>query len=94
MTSIVCSIQYYLKGTQERVKSVCGRPYILYTPEGEGGLLLLRSLSSFINLVLAGEVAPLARPFFFGASLIALTKKDGGVRPITVGCTLRRLAAK
>ena len=26
--------------------------------------------------------------------LIALNKKDGGVRPIAVGCTLRRLAAK
>ena len=34
------------------------------------------------------------RPFFFGASLTALTKKEGGIRPIAVGCTLRRLAAK
>ena len=33
-------------------------------------------------------------PYFFGASLVALEKKDGGVRPIAVGCTLRRLAAK
>ena len=33
------------------------------------------------------------RPFFFGASVIALNKKDGGVRPIAVGCTLRRLVA-
>ena len=32
--------------------------------------------------------------FFFGANLIALQKKDGGVRPIAVGCTLRRLVAK
>ena len=34
------------------------------------------------------------RPFFFGASLVALRKKAGGVRPIAVGCTLRRLVAK
>jgi len=34
------------------------------------------------------------RPFFFGASLVALEKKLRGVRPITVGCTLRRLVAK
>ena len=34
------------------------------------------------------------RPFFFGANLTALQKKSGGVRPIAVGCTLRRLAAK
>lgn len=34
------------------------------------------------------------RPFFFGASLITLTKKGGGMRPIAVGNTLRRLSAK
>ena len=32
--------------------------------------------------------------FLFGASLIALEKKGGGIRPIAVGCTLRRLVAK
>ena len=36
----------------------------------------------------------LAQPYFFGATLTALNKKDGGVRPIAVGCTLRRLVAK
>ena len=34
------------------------------------------------------------RPLFFGASLVALEKKTGGVRPIAVGCSLRRLVAK
>ena len=33
-------------------------------------------------------------PIFFGASLVGLDKPDGGIRPIAVGCTLRRLAAK
>ena len=33
-------------------------------------------------------------PVFGGASLCALSKKDGGIRPIAVGCTLRRLVAK
>ena len=32
-------------------------------------------------------------PLLFGASLTALNK-DGGVRPIAVGCTLRRLVGK
>ena len=32
--------------------------------------------------------------FFFGASLIPLSKKDGGVRPIAIGQTLRRVVAK
>ena len=56
--------------------------------------VLLSSLASFLTLILKGEVPPSIRPFFFGASLTALRKKDGGVRPIAVGCTLRRLAAK
>ena len=33
-------------------------------------------------------------PLFFGASLVALEKMSGGVRPIAVGCSLRRLIAK
>ena len=52
------------------------------------------SLTKFVNLVISGEIAATARPFFFGATLIGLNKKDGGVRPIAIGCTLRRLAAK
>ena len=31
---------------------------------------------------------------FFGGRLIALSKKDGGIRPIVIGGTLRRLASK
>lgn len=34
------------------------------------------------------------RKFFFGTTLIALGKKDGGVRPTAMGCTLWRLASK
>ena len=36
----------------------------------------------------------MVKPFFFGTTLVALNKKSGGVRPIAVGCTLRRLVAK
>ena len=60
----------------------------------EAGMRLLASLTEFVNLVLRGEVPEFARKVFYGASLCALGKKDGGVRPIAVGCTLRRLAAK
>ena len=42
-----------------------------------------------------GSLTPeYARPIFFGATLIPLKKKDGGIRPIAVGQTLRRLVAK
>ena len=45
-------------------------------------------------MVLRGKTPASIHPFFFGASLMALTKKEGGIRPIAVGCTLCRLAAK
>ena len=59
-----------------------------------GGEALIEALSSFISLILSGQTPIAIRPYFFGASLIALEKKGGGIRPIAVGCTLRRLAAK
>jgi len=43
---------------------------------------------------LGGPVGPPLRPSVIPRALIALRKKDGGVRPIAVGDTLRRLVAK
>ena len=58
-----------------------------------GGPVLLSELTTLVNIILQGKIPRTARPLFFGANLTALTNKDG-VRPIAVGCTLRRLAAK
>ncbi len=67
----------------------------LFDPSmSECRLLLLPSLVSFIQFALEGRVAPFVCPFFFSANLIALHKPGGGVRPITVGCTLHCLIAK
>ena len=55
---------------------------------------LLSSITAFINVLLAGNVPSSVRPFLYGGSITALNKKGGGVRPIAVGCTWRRLAAK
>ena len=60
----------------------------------EAGSRLLTSLTRLINLVLEGSVPEFVRAIFYGAHLCALNKKDGGIRPIAVGCTLRRLAVK
>ena len=66
----------------------------------EGGGLwitspLLDQLTDFINLLLSGvPVPPEVRTILFGASVTVLTKKGGGIRPIAVGVTWRRLAAK
>ena len=67
---------------------------LIATGAGGGCEALLRALVPFIELVLSGNTPVSIRPFFFGANLIALQKKDGGIWPIAVGCTLRRLAAK
>ena len=55
---------------------------------------LLPTLASFVQLVLEGRTTLSIRPFFFGTNLTALHKKDGGIFPITLSCTLRRLVAK
>ena len=44
--------------------------------------------------MLAGKVNQDVRHVFFGANLLALKKSDGGLRPIAIGSTLRRLVAK
>ena len=59
-----------------------------------GGRELLSALTSFISHILQGNVPLSVHPILFGATLIALRKKEGGIRPIAIGFTLRRLAAK
>jgi hypothetical protein len=61
---------------------------------GEAGAQLLKALTAFTNMALRGELPNFALPYFYGASLLALNKKDGGIRPIAVGNSLRRLVTK
>ena len=61
-----------------------------FAAEGEG-INLLHAVTDFINYILC---PPSVRPIFYGATLISLKKKDGSLRPIAVGFTLRRLIAK
>ena len=61
---------------------------------GESGQALLRNLTALCNIIAAGQLAPTVCQFFFGARLIGLAKKDGGIRPIAVGNTLRRVVSK
>jgi len=61
---------------------------------GDAGHRLLARLTDFSNMCLSGRVPAAVQPVFCGASLCALNKKDGGIRPIAVGNTFRRLVAK
>jgi hypothetical protein len=60
----------------------------------ESGSELLSSITAFINLLLVGHCNSAVTPHLFGGTLYALEKKSGGIRPIAVGFTWRRLAAK
>jgi len=55
---------------------------------------LLITITDFVNGLFMGIVPEDIRSIFFGGKLIALSKKDGGLRPIAIGYTLRRLTAK
>jgi hypothetical protein len=51
-------------------------------------------LTTLVNLLNKGQVPHDVQPWLCGALLMALPKKDGSARPISVGETLRRLTAK
>ena len=55
----------------------------------------LDMLCRFFNeTVLPGNIPCSVCPTFYGAKLFGLSKPDGGIRPIAVGITLRRLISK
>ena len=62
---------------------------------GEISKNVLESISTLLNdIIYPGKVPAEIREKFFGARLIALSKADGGLRPIAIGNTIRRLAGK
>jgi len=67
---------------------------LLHVQNGDAGRKLLESITALTTVILNGEVPSSLCPYFFGASLTALMKKTGGIRPIAVGNTWRRLVAK
>jgi hypothetical protein len=56
--------------------------------------LVLSTWLEFCNMIFSGNLPQPIRPLFFGARLLALKKKDGGIRPIAVGNSTRRLVSK
>ncbi|KAL7676016.1 hypothetical protein ACOME3_002273 [Neoechinorhynchus agilis] len=61
---------------------------------GAQGTRLLKAITELTRVIVRGSVPPPVARLLCGAKLIACTKKGGGVRPIAVGCTFRRLASK
>lgn len=97
MKSLVVSseyVQWAIHGSADSPDGLCPQhlsDMVASPVEGSAGIVL-ESLTSFINFVLAGIAPSSVRPVFFGASLVSIAKKSGGVHPIAVGCTLRCLA--
>ena len=60
----------------------------------EAGSRLLSALIDLVNVMLRGEVPQFAVPVLYGANECVIRKKDGGIRPIAVGSTFRRLSVK
>ena len=60
----------------------------------ECGTVLLTSYTGFVNTLLNGKCHPEVAPVLFGGNLIALEKKSGGIRPIAIGYTWRRITAE
>ena len=58
------------------------------------GDALLAALRTWVAAAVDGVLPAEAVPYLCAARLIPLRKKDGGVRPIAVGETLRRVVAK
>lgn len=90
------SIMTFRKGTAGGLDSL--KPQILkdllYIKNGEAGNKLLKAVTSLSELILRGNIPASVCPYLYGASLTALLKKCGGIRPIAIGNTWRRIAAK
>jgi len=54
----------------------------------------LSQFEHLVNLLLNGGLSQQINEIIYVANLIALQMKDGGVRPMAIGYTWRRLAAK
>ena len=57
---------------------------------GAAGERLKNSITSLCNLMCRGEVPEKVQPVLYGATLCALSKKEGGIRPIASGGWRRR----
>jgi len=67
---------------------------IVSCPNGSASAAALKALTKLSNHMVAGLAPREVAPFLAGAPLMALNKPGGGLRPIAIGETLRRLVSK
>ncbi|OQV22928.1 hypothetical protein BV898_03354 [Hypsibius exemplaris] len=61
---------------------------------GEIAVRLCERLAALLNVMTSGSIPLDVCPLLYGACLTALLKKDGGIRPIAVGTTIRRMLGR
>ncbi len=54
----------------------------------------LQSITALANTMMQGNIPDSIKPYMFGGRLHAALKKDGSIRPISVGNLMRRLVSK
>jgi len=93
---VIAAIKSFPKGSAGGIDGL--RPQHLKDLIGglkdESSNRLIKALTSLMTLLLKGDVPSDICPILYGATLTALKKKCGGIRPIAVGNTLRRMAGK
>jgi len=67
---------------------------MLACPNKKVGEDALKALTKLTNHLVAGRAPREIAPYIAGAPLMALNKPDGGLRPIAIGETIRRLVSK
>ena len=67
---------------------------LISTSAFDAGNECLSVITELCNFMLRGKLNDRICQYVYGASLCALTKKDGGIRPIAVGLSIRRLVSK
>ena len=67
---------------------------MLACPNHSLGEEALQALTKLTNHLVAGLAPTELAPYIAGAPLMALNKPDGGLRPIAIGETIRRLVSK
>lgn len=67
---------------------------VLKLPSSSSTASFLSILTRFINLLVAGKTPPPIIPHLCGATLLAIRKKNGDLRPIAIGEVLHRLISK
>ena len=91
-TELIAAIKSFPAGFASGPDDIRPKHILDLTNNQEAGPALVTSHTTFINMLLVERCLDTVIPVFFGGTLIAL--ESGGVRPIAIGNTLCRLAAK